>query len=194
MGNMAYEFLAREANVTSDQNFPDWLGYPPLPEDNHGGVGYLSPTSPSGSSATSPATMYVPTLIHFQKSRLTSRLRNVSPPFSPSPSPSSSQTSSDSENCRSSPKPSPTRKPNCGQALPVFNHIRGKWCCSVCDTGFRGRWECKRHINTTGKRSMCRACGGSIKGKREDSLRRHFTKYCKGNVGNFRFEDAFIEV
>lgn len=41
---------------------------------------------------------------------------------------------------------------------------------------------------------MCLACRGKIKGGRGDSLMRHFTTHCKGDVANFRFEDAFMEV
>lgn len=40
---------------------------------------------------------------------------------------------------------------------------------------------------------MCLACGGKLTG-REDSMKRHFTKYCKGDIINLRFEDAFTEV
>jgi hypothetical protein len=75
----------------------------------------------------------------------------------------------------------------------VFNHIRKKWCCSVCNRDFRGRWECKRHIEATDRRARCLACGANLKA-RGDSLLRHFAKYCKGDVGSMRLEDAFVEV
>ena len=75
----------------------------------------------------------------------------------------------------------------------MFNHIRRKWCCSACDKDFRGKWECKRHIEVTGKRAVCLACGGNLS-RRDDSLQRHYKKYCKNGARNLRFEDAFIEV
>jgi hypothetical protein len=40
---------------------------------------------------------------------------------------------------------------------------------------------------------MCLGCGVVIT-RRGDSLKRHFRKYCKGDVANTRFEDAFTEV
>jgi hypothetical protein len=68
MGEMAYDFLAREGNATSDERFPGFLGcYPPLPEDAYGSVDLLSPASSSVFYASSPSTTYVPTLARFPK-------------------------------------------------------------------------------------------------------------------------------
>lgn len=108
-------------------------------------------------------------------------------------SPTLSQTPSTPVHHQVSPEPSPTPKLSCRQATPVLNRTRGKWCCSVCDKVFRGKWECKRHIQATGKRSDCVACGRNLSA-RDDSLLRHFTIYCKGDVGNLSLEDAFVEV
>ncbi|KAF9789826.1 hypothetical protein BJ322DRAFT_560264 [Thelephora terrestris] len=178
MGDMVYNFLAREADV-APQNFPNPLGYPPPPENTHAMNRLTNP-----SRATWDATPWTTT--------------NDSIP-APSPSPSPSQTSSTSEHNRRSPEPSstpdasPTPEPSCRQANPVFNSVRGKWSCSICDKCFRGRWECRRHIGVVGKRVKCLACGGQLTG-RDDSLRRHLRKYCKGDVRNVRFEDAFVDV
>ena len=190
IGDLAYDYLA---NVTFDQVFPDWLGYSPLPEYTYSSIDHLFPASPSG-SVTPPSAMYVLALLpfYFPRSPLTSHLRGTPSLFSPSPSPSLSQASSTLEHNQASPQPSPTPEPSCRRATPIFNHVRGKWCCSVCDKTFRGNWECKRHIETSGKRAMCPACGGKL--SREDSLRRHLKKYCKGDVANLRFEDASTEV
>ena len=180
--------------MTSGQIFPDWLGYSPLSEYTYGSIDHLSPASPSG-SVTPPSAMYVLALIpcYFPRSLLTSHLRDSPSLFSPSPSPSLSQTSSTLEHHQAPPEPSATPEPSCRRATPIFNHIRRKWCCSACDDTFRGKWECQRHIETTGKRAVCLACGGKLS-RREDSLRRHFKKHCKGDLVNLRFEDAFTEV
>jgi hypothetical protein len=140
------------------------------------------------------ATLVLPALRMFLLWRvlrncLTSSPRN----FLSSPSPSPSQAVSSPENHRTPPESSPTPEPTCRKATPVFNHIRKKWCCSVCNRDFRGRWECKRHIEATDRRARCLACGANLKA-RGDSLLRHFAKYCKGDVGNVRLEDAFVEV
>ena len=190
MGELAYDYLAREANGTSDQWFSGWFGYAPPPMDTYGGMGHFPPLSPSGFYATSPDTTYVLALKYLQNP-LTPHLRTVPFPVSPSPSPSISQASSTPEHNQVSPEPSPTPEPSCRQATPMFNHIRVKWCCSACHKGFRGKWECKRHITGVGKRAVCLACQGNISG-RGDSRRRHFKRYCKGDIGNFRFEEAFI--
>ncbi|KAF9643171.1 hypothetical protein BDM02DRAFT_3123766 [Thelephora ganbajun] len=190
MGDMVYDFLAHAADGPSGQWFSDLLGYS---ENTYGSAGYFSQASTP--VTTFPSTTYVPvlTLRNILRNPPTSHLKNVSLFFSPSPSPSLSPTSSTSEHHRVSPESPPTPKLGCHRATHVFNHIRGKWCCSVCDKGFRGKWECKRHIEVKGKRAICLGCRGNLSG-REDSLRRHFTKYCKGNIGNLRFEDTFIEV
>jgi len=140
-----------------------------------------------------PPTSRMSSLWCFPGNYLTSCLRDVPSFFSPSPSPSPSQASSASDHQETPREPSPIPGSGCGNATPMFNHIRGKWCCSACDKPFRGKWECRRHIGITGKRAKCVACGGKLSG-REDSLRRHFTKYCKGDVANLRFENAFTEV
>ena len=103
------------------------------------------------------------------------------------PSPSSSQAPVSLEHHQTPPEQ------DCRNATPVFNRTRRKWCCSVRDKGFRGRWGCRRHIETTGKRAKCLACGANLKA-RDDLLLRHFTKSCKRNAGNPRLEDAFVEV
>jgi hypothetical protein len=190
MGELAYNYLAHEANGTTDQRFSDWPGYSPVFAETYDSMGYLSPLSPPNSYAASPNSMYVLASTRSQNP-LTSHLRTASSPYSPSPSPSLSQTSSTPEHYPVSPQPSPAPESPCRQATPVFNPIRMKYCCSVCDKGFRGEWECERHIEFAGKRVDCLACGKNI-ALRPDSRRRHFTKYCKGNTGNLRFEDAFI--
>lgn len=190
MGDLIYDYLVREESAASDQYPSGWLGYFPPLEDTYGSMGYLSPAPPSSSYAGSPTTTYVPTSIR-SRGCLTSHFRNT-PLLSPtSPTPSLSTTSSTPEYHPASPEPLSTPEPSCSNASPMFNHIRKKWCCSGCDKGFRGKWECGRHIRGAGKRATCRACGGNLTG-REDSLRRHFSKYCKGDVGNLRFEDTFI--
>ena len=120
---------------------------------------------------------------------LTTRLtfysrRDLSPLL---PSSSSSQASAGSGHHQTPPES------DCRKANPVFDRARGKWCCSVCGKDFRGRWGCRRHIETTGKRAKCLACGANLKA-RDDLLLRHFTKTCKRDVGNPRLEDAFVEV
>jgi len=174
MGDMAYNFLAHEADPTSFQPFPDSLGFPPMPEVTYGATGLLPPASSYAG--------------HFNFSD-TANLFFHSPP-----SPTVSQTSSTPEpHGQVSPEPSPTPEPSCRRATPVLNHIRYKWCCSVCNQEFRGKWECKRHIESMGKRSKCVACGRNLNG-RNDSLLRHFTTHCRGDVGNLSLEDAFVEV
>jgi len=190
MGDLIYDYLVREASAASDQCPSDWLGYFPPQEDSYDNMGYLPPAPPSSSYTGSPTTTYVPALIH-SRSCLTFHIRNTPLLVPASPSPSLSEPSSTPEYHPVSPKPSPTPEPSCCKASPVFNHIRKKYCCSGCDKGFRGKWECKRHILGAGKRATCLACGGNLTG-REDSLKRHFTKYCKGDVENLRFEDTFI--
>ncbi|KAF9783389.1 hypothetical protein BJ322DRAFT_149985 [Thelephora terrestris] len=167
LGDIVYDFLAREMNETSGQCFQNFLRYPLLSEDT---LVTLSPTSSSSGCIASPST--------------TNDLL-----FSMSPSLSPSQTSSSPERHQ----PFPTPKPSCRKATPVFNHIRRKWYCSVCDKNFRGRWECRRHIGAADRRAKCLACEADLVA-RADSLKRHFAKYCKGDVRNLRFEDAFIEV
>ena len=128
------------------------------------------------------------------KNFLRSRPRSGLSLFSPPPLPSSSQASPTPEPHQASPEPSSTPEPSCRQGVPTFNNIRGKWCCSVCDRDFRGKWECTRHIEGTGNKQVkCVACGGKLKA-REDSLRRHLRKYCKGDLTNIQFEDAFVEL
>jgi hypothetical protein len=188
LGDLGYDSLAGETNHAFDQLFPDWFGYSSPPVDIYDGMSNLSLFSPPNSYATSPDITYVLASIRSQNP-LTSHLRTVPFPSSHSPSPSLSQTSSTPDHHQISPEPSPTPEPSCRKAAPVSNRIRGKWRCSACDRVFRGRWECKRHITDAGKRAVCLACGTNISG-RKDSLRRHFTKYCNGNL---RFEDAFIE-
>lgn len=171
-GDMAYNFLALEAGLNPGHYFPDFLGYPLLSGNAQGPVDPILPTV-STSYGIPPNTT------------------NGSFPVSPSPSPS--ETSSGPGYNQASPEPSPTPEPSCRNALPVFNHIRGKWCCSVCDEGFRGKWECGRHIKATGKRAKCLGCGKKIT-SRGDSLKRHLEKYCKGDLENSSLEDAFVEV
>ena len=202
MGDMVYNFLVSETNMASQQ-LSILPGYPPLAENIHA-MDNLSHSSPATCGATSPTTTYAP--LHFIRSQRPSdvhRRNNSVSALSPSPSPS--QTSSTSEHNRlspelsstpepfSTPEASPTPEPTCRQASPVFNSVRGKWSCRICEKCFRGRWECRRHIGVVGKRVKCLACGGKLTG-REDSLRRHFKKYCKGDVRNLKFEDAFSEV
>lgn len=177
MGNLLYDFLARGMYATSSQYFSDTFSYLPSPENTSTVANDLFPSSPSVEAATPLATM------------------SYSSPSPPSPSPSqissTSERSGRSGHHPASPAPSsPGPKQSCHQATPIFNYIRAKWSCSICNKCFRGRWECKRHIGVVGKRAKCRACGGKLTG-REDSLRRHFTKYCKGDVKGLRFEDAF---
>ena len=191
MGEMAYNYLALEANTISGQFFPGWP-YPPSPEFTYGNIGHLSPASSYGSSVASPRTAYVLILGYFPENCLTSHSRDGPFLFSPSPSPSLSQASIP-EDHQQSPSPSPTPEPGCHKATPMFNHIRGKWCCSACDKTFRGKWECRRHIGITGKRATCLACK-TVLTRRGDSLKRHFTKYCRGDIVGLRFEDAFAEV
>lgn len=181
--------------MSSGQVFPDWLGYSPLPEHTYSNIGHLPPASPSYGSVTPPSTMYVLSLMfhYFPGSLLTSHLRDIPSFFFPSPSPSLSQASPTLEHHQVSPELSPTPEPSCSRATHVFNHTRGKWSCSACDKTFRGKWECRRHIETTGKRAICPACGSKLS-RREDSLSRHFSKYCKGDIANLRFEDVFTEV
>lgn len=56
MGDLAYNYLAFEANATSGHVFSDRLGCSPPPEYTYGNIGYLSP--PPG-SVTSPGATYV---------------------------------------------------------------------------------------------------------------------------------------
>ena len=125
-------------------------------------------------------------LEHALRTHLTSHPRNDR-------SPSPLQASYSPEPHHTSPKPSPTPEPSCPQATPVLNRSLGKWCCSACGESFRGQWECKRHIETAGRQAQCLACK-RILGARDDSLARHFTKHCKGDVSNLKLEDAFVEV
>lgn len=201
MGNLIYDFLAHGMNATSSQYSSNSFSYFPSPENTHTAANDLFPSSPSVEGTTSPATMYVlASTLRTVKMILTIHHRNGShsppSPLSPSPSQisSTSEPSGRSGHHQASPAPSsPDSKLGCHQATPIFNYIRAKWSCSTCNKCFRGRWECKRHIGVVGKRSKCLACGGKLTG-REDSLRRHFTKYCKGDVKNLRFEDAFAEL
>ena len=63
MGELAYSYLALEANSTYGQIFPNYLWYPPPPEYTFGSTDHLSHfNSPSG-SVVSPNAMYVPALI-----------------------------------------------------------------------------------------------------------------------------------
>ena len=174
LGDLGYDSLAGETNHAFDQLFPDWFGYSSPPVDIYDGMSNLSLFSPPNSYVTPPDITYVLASIR-SPNPLTSHLRAVPFPFS-APSPSLSQTSSTPEHHQVSPEPSPTPKPSCRKATPVSSRVRGKW-------------ECKRHITDAGKRAVCLTCGTNISG-RKDSLRRHFTKYCNGNL---RFEDAFIE-
>ena len=128
---------------------------------------------------------------HDFRKRLMSYLRN-DPLFPLFPSPPPSQASSSLEYQQTFPEPAPSTGLSCREAIPVFNHIRKKWSCGVCNKDFRGRWECRRHIEATGKRAKCLACGVNLKG-RGDSMLRHFKKYCKGDVRNLDFKNAFIE-
>lgn len=154
-----------------------------------------TPTMPQASSPQPPVipgTPPLPILCKFphqyiSRYHLKSHHRNDILAFSPSPKPS--QTSS----THASPEPSATPEPGCCQATPVFSQLRDKWCCSACNKDFRGKWECQRHIKTAGKRSKCVACGRNLSA-RDDSLLRHFTIHCKGNVSNLRLEDAFTSV
>lgn len=179
MGNLIYDFLV---HTTSSQYFSDAFSCLPSPKNTTTTANDLFPSSPSVEATTPLAT-------------ITGSHLSPSPPSPPSPSPSqissTSERSGRSEHHRASPAPSsPGPKQSCHEATPIFNYIRAKWSCSICNKCFRGRWECKRHIGVVGKRAKCRACGGKLTG-REDSLRRHFTKYCKGDVKGLRFEDAF---
>jgi hypothetical protein len=110
----------------------------------------------------------------------------------PCTSPSQAVSSPEKNRTLTPPESSPTAEPTYRKATPVFNHIRKKWCCSACNRDFRGRWECKRHIEAADRRARCVACGANLKA-RGDSLLRHFAKYCKGDVGDMRSEDAFAE-
>ena len=123
---------------------------------------------------------------------LTSHIRNGPFPFSPSPSLSPSQASTPDSH-QPSPEPAYTPKRNCHKAVPVKMNVMGesKWCCNECNRPFRGKWECKRHIESFGKRALCLACGSKFI-ERKDSRKRHFRMYCKGDVANLRFEDAFV--
>ena len=198
MGNLIYDFLARGMYATSGQYFSDTFSYLPSPENTSTVANDLFPSSPSVEAATPLATMYVlASILRIVKRLLTfhHKTRSYSSPSPPSPShsqiSSTSERSGRSGHHPASPAPSsPGPKQSCHQATPIFNYIRAKWSCSICNKCFRGRWECKRHIGVVGKRAKCRACGGKLTG-REDSLRRHFTKYCKGDVKGLRFEDAF---
>ena len=193
MGNMAYDILACEANF--DQ-YPSYvLGYPSLPEDTYGAVDLPVFPSPSTDYTGSPTITYVSaSIIWLALENFLTYYPRCNPSLcSPPPSPSPSQCSSTSEGYQASFESSPAPRLNCSEATPIFNHIRKKWSCSICNRCFRGKWECKRHIGVVGKRVKCLMCEGVLSG-REDSLRRHFTKYCKGNLRNLEFEDAFIEL
>ena len=90
------------------------------------------------------------------------------------------------------------QKPSCRQASPFFDNANRKWCCDACGKHFRGYYECNRHTQHAGKRARCLACDKEIN-SREDSLRRHYSKFCKSmdlgkNSGNVRFEDAFVHL
>ena len=78
-------------------------------------------------------------------------------------------------------------------AILVFNHIRGKWYCSVCERCFRDKWECGRHIDRAGQLAKCPACGKILKAT-GDSLQRHFKRHCKGDLRAMLFEDMFVDV
>ena len=59
MGDLAFNYLASEANSLPDQTFSDWLGYFPLSGHTYHSIGpYLAHASPSDSAA-SPSAMYV---------------------------------------------------------------------------------------------------------------------------------------
>ena len=188
-GEMIFDFLAREANTIDQYSF-DFSGYSPLPGDAYGTMDLLSP-SPSTGYPTPFNTPYVPASIlwYVLGNLLTPYFRDELLYFS-SPSPSLSQTSSTPEPRQLSLELSPTPEPSCRRAVPVK---RGKWHCSSCNTEFRGKWECKRHIKAKGKQVMCLGCGGHLLA-REDSLLRHFKKYCKQDLETPRFEDSFVEV
>lgn len=173
IGDIAFSILARETYATSGPIFPDFLGVPPLPGES---FSVPPPITSTGGHATFPIAP------------------NDYIPYLPSPSPSLSQASTPREYHPTSPHcPSPAPEPSCRHATPSYNHIRNKWSCSGCDKDFRGKWECNRHIKSMGKQARCTACGGRLNA-REDSLIRHFTKYCKGDLENLRFEDAFVEI
>lgn len=169
MGDIAYNFLLREVDSLYAQDPSDFPGCPPFSEDIYGTEGPLNPTF---DPTTSPSTM-----------------SDFLPPLSPSSS--CSEASSSPEYYQTPPEPRPTSKPSCLGATPDL--IEEKWYCSLCNESFRGKWECERHINAKGKQSMCLACGKALS-SRNDSLKRHFTKHCKGNVEDFTLEDAFVGV
>jgi hypothetical protein len=56
LGDIVYDFLAREMNETSGQCFQNFLRYPLLSEDT---LVTLSPTSSSSGCIASPSTTYV---------------------------------------------------------------------------------------------------------------------------------------
>lgn len=68
MGELAYDFLAREANSTSGQSFPDSFVRPPLSEDAYRPVDFLCPIPGyAGYSSASSDTTYVSTLTRYQR-------------------------------------------------------------------------------------------------------------------------------
>ncbi|KAF9783331.1 hypothetical protein BJ322DRAFT_146824 [Thelephora terrestris] len=175
MGEIAYEFLARETNTPSGQRVSDYSGYTLLSEGTNHFMDPVFPTPGSAGYITFPSTTNSPLF-----------------PLSPSPSPSQDPSGSP-EHHQTSPEPENTPEPSCRNGTPVFNPIRRKWCCSVCGKDFRGKWECGRHIESADRRAECLACGANLK-VRGDSLKRHFQKYCKKDIGDPRLEDAFVEV
>ena len=193
MGNFAYNYLSNGAPGDSVVHFPDWLGLP-LDHDSTWAMGDSPVGYADGQSApdfTIPSPSYVvklsgPLDLFERYSR--SGFPNHFPLF-PSPPPSQTCTPESQQ------LPLPQDEPGCHQASPVKN-AKGKWLCSACGKGFRGHYECKRHIEHAGRRAMCLACHRKING-REDSIRRHYYRHCKRmDLGrdseDLKFEDAFV--
>lgn len=62
-GDLAYDFLAREAGATLGSHFPGFVDSSLLPEDNHGITNRISPAPVPASHATTPDVTYVTTLL-----------------------------------------------------------------------------------------------------------------------------------
>jgi hypothetical protein len=57
MGDLAYDYLACEANVSSGYIPPYWFGCSPPLEYTYRSIDYLSPVSPFSGSVTPPSAM-----------------------------------------------------------------------------------------------------------------------------------------
>lgn len=219
MGDLAYNYLDQTTQGELTSPFSDWLGLPLFSGNTPCNTDSPSPSPVSEQLATdfaisSPSYANNRPLVncHTHRNYFHRGFPNyfpLTPPAPPSQSPTpecqqpslpSSNTLSNGQNAASTKgRRGPRVKFNhCHQASPSFDTVRGKWNCDACGKYFHGPYECNRHIQNAGQRAICLICNKEIS-SRGDSLRRHYSKFCKRmNPGRasrkVKFENAFTLV